>query len=510
MNLGISAKWCLLCVLASVALLGTAAYTAWGLHDVAGNANRTERIRVPQAAAISQMELAITRASLQLRHAMLARNEPEREAALQDIAAKRKLFDDLLRTYERGLDSAAGQAQFARIPAAAEAFWTVGGTNIQMVRDGKAPEAFAYLVDHTIPARNVLLEALNDGVAFQNAALRDDIEHIRHRVGFLSVVVPVIAAGISTLLLGAALWLSRQLKARIRVACQVAERVRDGDLASPVVDDRRDEFSALLRALDQMKHSLGSIVVQVRRGAQGVASAVSEIAQGNQDLSGRTESQSASLEQTSASTQQLGESALRNAQSAVTANQLARQASDIAGQGGGVVAQVVSTMAGISASSHRIGDIIGVIDGIAFQTNILALNATVEAARAGEQGRGFAVVAGEVRSLAQRSASAAREIAGLIQESVSRVEQGAELVNQAGSTMQEVMQSIGRVRDIVGEISHASQEQNASVAQISQAVVDMDQATQQNAALVEQSTAAAVALKEQAEQLVSAVGAFRV
>lgn len=510
MNVGISTKLFLLCAIVSLALLLMAGYSAWGLNDVTRNADRTERVRVPQGAAMSQMELAITRASLQLRHAMLARNEQEREAALKDILAKREHFEVVMRHYEQGLFTPKGKAQFARLPPTAEAFWQVAGNNIQLVVDGKIPEAFAFLVERTIPARNALLEVLAEGVAYQNAALKGDIDRIRSQVGLLSWVLPCLAVLTSVLLMGAAAWLSRELKARVAHASAIAQRVRDGDLASPVVDDRRDEFSTLLQALDHMKQGLGNIVVEVRSSAQGVSTAVSEIARGNHDLSSRTDQQSASLEQTSASTRQLGDLAQQNAQSAITANQLAHQASEIAGKGGGVVSEVVTTMADISASSHRISDIIGVIDGIAFQTNILALNAAVEAARAGEQGRGFAVVASEVRNLAQRSSAAAREIADLIQDSVSRVEHGSELVNKAGSTMQEVVASISRVRDIVGEITQASQEQNTSVVQIGQAVTEMDQTTQQNAALVEQSAAAAAALKEQADHLVASVGTFRV
>jgi methyl-accepting chemotaxis protein len=275
-------------------------------------------------------------------------------------------------------------------------------------------------------------------------------------------------------------------------------------------DDDRDEFSPLFKALSDMQRSLGRVVSSVRKGAEGVATASAEIAQGNQDLSRRTEQQASALQQTAATMEQLNTTARNNTDSAEQANQLARSASAVAVQGGEVVGQVVSTMQGISDSSRKIGDIIGVIDGIAFQTNILALNAAVEAARAGEGGRGFAVVASEVRNLAQRSAGAAKEIKALISLSVEQVEQGTVLVNQAGKTMDEIVASIGHVSGIVAEIALASVEQTSGIFQVGNAVGMMDRATQQNAALVEESAAAAENLKEQAQQLVQAVAAFNV
>jgi methyl-accepting chemotaxis protein len=250
-------------------------------------------------------------------------------------------------------------------------------------------------------------------------------------------------------------------------------------------------------------------VNDVRQNADSVATASSQISQGNTDLSSRTEEQASALQQTSASMKQLAATVRQNADNAEQGNGMARDASDVAARAGGVVGQVVETMKGINESSRRIADIIGVIDGIAFQTNILALNAAVEAARAGDQGRGFAVVASEVRSLAQRSADAAREIKGLITASVERVEHGSQLVDQAGTTMEEVVQAIRRVTDLMGGISAASREQSQGVAQIGEAVHQMDQATQQNAALVEESAAAAASLQTQAQQLVGAVAVFR-
>jgi methyl-accepting chemotaxis protein len=266
---------------------------------------------------------------------------------------------------------------------------------------------------------------------------------------------------------------------------------------------------SLMGVMADMDQSLKKLVTEVRDAAAGIAIASSEIAQGNNDLSARTESEASALQQTSASMEQLSAAVKQNADSARQANQLAQSASTVAVQGGEVVAKVVDTMKGINEASRKISDIISVIDGIAFQTNILALNAAVEAARAGEQGRGFAVVASEVRNLAGRSAEAAKEIKALISASVARVEQGTSLVDQAGSTMSEVVSSIRQVTDIMGQISTASDEQSLGVSQVGEAVTQMDQVTQQNAALVEEMAAAAGSLKSQAQELVQTVSVFK-
>ncbi len=292
-------------------------------------------------------------------------------------------------------------------------------------------------------------------------------------------------------------------------AAQVATEIAGGNLMI-AIDTREGDRASVLAAMKAMRDRLAGIVAEVRHGADGVSVASAEIAAGNADLSSRTEQQASALEETAASMEQLGSTVNGNAESARQANQLALAASNVAAEGGKAVGHVVETMKGISESSRRIADIIGVIDGIAFQTNILALNAAVEAARAGEQGRGFAVVAGEVRTLAQRSAEAAREIKSLITASVEQVEQGTAQVDHAGATIGEVVSSIRRVTDIVGEISAASIEQAAGVAQVAAAMTEMDRATQQNAALVEESAAAAESLKSQAAQLVSAMAVFRV
>ena len=302
----------------------------------------------------------------------------------------------------------------------------------------------------------------------------------------------------------------RSITGPVSEAVTVARAVADGDLQLQVPVRGNNELGQLMQALDDMRENLAKVVGQVREGSEGVATASAEIAQGNNDLSARTEQQASALEETAASMEELSSTVRQNADNASQANQLALNASTVAVQGGTVVSQVVETMKDINDSSRQISDIISVIDGIAFQTNILALNAAVEAARAGEQGRGFAVVASEVRSLAGRSADAAKAIKTLINASVERVAMGTSQVDEAGSTMQEVVSAIKRVTDIMGEISAASNEQSLGVSQVGEAVTQMDQATQQNAALVEEMAAAADGLRSQAGQLVQIVAVFKI
>jgi len=302
--------------------------------------------------------------------------------------------------------------------------------------------------------------------------------------------------------------LLRRLGGQPDYAAAIVTSIAAGDLAVPIVTKTNDRTS-LLFAMKAMRDSLVAIVAQVRAGTGTIALASTEIAAGNVDLSARTERQAGTLEETASAMEELTGTVRQNADNARQANMLAESASEVAVRGGAVVAQVVETMASINESSKRIVDIIGVIDGIAFQTNILALNAAVEAARAGEQGRGFAVVATEVRSLAQRSASAASEIKGLIGSSVARVDAGARLVDEAGTTMEEIVNSVKRVTDIMAEISHASQEQSTGIESVNRAVGEMDEATRQNAALVEQAASAAASLQNEAENLASVVGVFK-
>jgi len=317
------------------------------------------------------------------------------------------------------------------------------------------------------------------------------------------VVVALVVSAVMTY------FLSRMIVRPLKHAIALAGRIAGGDLSSEIKVAGRDETAQLLQALKDMNASLQKIVSEVRSGTDSISTASQQIASGNADLSQRTEEQASSLEETASSMEELTSTVKHNAENARQANQLAASASEVALKGGQVVGQVVGTMSSINESSKKIVDIIGVIDGIAFQTNILALNAAVEAARAGEQGRGFAVVASEVRNLAQRSAAAAKEIKTLIGDSVDKVGAGTKLVDEAGKTMEEIVSSVKRVTDIMAEITAASQEQSAGIEQVNQAITQMDQVTQQNAALVEEAAAAAESMQQQAGNLAQAVSVFK-
>ncbi|WP_184862518.1 methyl-accepting chemotaxis protein [Acidovorax soli] len=382
-------------------------------------------------------------------------------------------------------------------------------TLVGLFRGGDASALTTFAAKDLYPAMDPLQEVL--GQLMQVQLDQAKMEYDRAAASYQTIWAVTVAAVVLGVLLAVLVGGSmiRQISRSLGNAVDITDAVSRGDLTVPIQAQGRDEIAYLLTGLTAMRDNLAQVVSGVRGNAQGVASASAEIASGNHDLSIRTEEQASALQQTAASMEELSSTVRQNADNARQANQLAMSASTVAVQGGDVVSEVVETMKGINDSSKKISDIIGVIDGIAFQTNILALNAAVEAARAGEQGRGFAVVASEVRSLAGRSADAAKEIKSLIHASVERVEQGTTLVDKAGATMTEVVASIRRVTDIMGEISAASTEQSQGVSQVGDAVTQMDQVTQQNAALVEEMAAAAGSLSHQAQALVGAVEVFK-
>jgi methyl-accepting chemotaxis protein-2 (aspartate sensor receptor) len=343
-----------------------------------------------------------------------------------------------------------------------------------------------------------------------NTFSEEQVQASRTQASTMTFVYLALAALILAVSLGAFLFMNRVVLRPLRSVSDSFDKIAGGDLTVRVEATSSNEIGQLMAAVKRMQESLTRTVAAVRRGVDEINVGAREISAGNTDLSSRTEQQAASLEETAASMEQLASTVKQNADNARQANQLAASASDVAERGGAAVSEVVSTMQGISASSRKISEIVSVIDGIAFQTNILALNAAVEAARAGEQGKGFAVVAGEVRSLAQRSAQAAKEIKGLIEDSVTKVGAGSQQVERAGATMQEIVASVKRVTDIMGEISAASEEQSGGIDQVNRAVSQMDEVTQQNAALVEEAAAAAGSLQEQAERLVQAVAVFKI
>jgi methyl-accepting chemotaxis protein len=397
----------------------------------------------------------------------------------------------------------------ARLDAAIEQSKPKINQAVQLSLAGQRDQANATMLKESIPSALAAIAVIDELVALekQQARVAADEAGARYHHAHLQL----LAIGALAMLVGAAVaWaITRSITVPLRDAVLLAETVTAGDLSSAVAVDRRDETGSLMAALKHMNDSLRTIVGKVRAGTDAIGTASREIASGNLDLSARTEQQASALEETAASMEELTVTVKQNADNARAANQLAISASEVATEGGAIVAQVVDTMGAIHASATRIVDIIGVIDGIAFQTNILALNASVEAARAGEQGKGFAVVAAEVRNLAHRSAAAAKEIKALIDDSVGKVGAGGKLVDQAGAAMQAIVESIRRVTDIMGEITGASQAQAAGIDQVRQAIVQMDGVTQQNAALVEQAAAAAQALQDQAADLSQVVSVFR-
>jgi len=473
---------------------------------------------MPSVDQAGQLRVLINRMRRAEAGLITARNAEEVTALVQQIVARASDMDKLDQRLQALMAGPQEIAAFGQYAEQKTAYRQVQGdlldiakgidfTTAEMVEMTSRALADKYAGDSAkaFAAADETLGQLSDV-----AAAAADAAHQRAGLVFENARVAVaVALGLCVVLAVVfAVLIARSVSRPAAQAVAAARAMAAGNLAEPIPVGGKDEMGQLLAALTEMRANLAGVVANVRSGSEGVAAASAQIASGNHDLSGRTEQQASALEETSASMEELGSTVRQNADNARQANQMAQSASQTAVQGGEVVAQVVQAMQGINSSSAKIGDIIGVIDGIAFQTNILALNAAVEAARAGEQGRGFAVVASEVRSLAGRSADAAKEIKALISASSQQVEQGRQWADKAGAAMTDVVGAIRRVSDIVGEITAASNEQSSGVSQVGEAITQMDQATQQNAALVEQMAAAASSLKAQAGELVQAVAVF--
>ena len=475
-----------------------------------GDVNRQilgkERVKTDAAATINATTKANAVRTMEL---FFATDKDQVARIYQRIDGNKKAISEALETLDKLVDSAQGTAVLAQIKQTRANYEASFGKVAKLLEQGGRDDASRVLLSETLP----VLDAMQDQIMILVGLQKTQIETtaVAAEQGIESTRNLMFGLGVAALLAGIGFTYAivRSIVRPLDEAICIAETVASGDLSQEFTTQRGGEFGRLLRGMGEMEDTLTDLVSRIKGATDSIMVASSQIAAGNMDLSSRTEEQASSLEQTAASMEELTSTVKQNADNARQANQLALSASGVAVKGGSVVAQVVDTMSAINASSRKIVDIIGVIDGIAFQTNILALNAAVEAARAGEQGRGFAVVAAEVRNLAQRSAAAAKEIKTLIGDSVDKVEEGSKQVAQAGQTMEEIVGSVKRVTDIMGEIAAASQEQTLGIEQINQAITQMDQVTQQNAALVEEAAAAAQSLQEQASGLSQVVSVFK-
>jgi methyl-accepting chemotaxis protein len=465
--------------------------------------------RYPKTVAANGIKADVSEATRSMLNVLIMTDPAQIKKELQNIDARSASATAAIADLGRNTSDARGQEILKAIETIRAKFIPAQTAFVGLVNQDLKDDAMVKFMFSLRPQQAKYFEQLDKFIAYQNDIMvkaGDEASAVTVRTQGLILVLTVVASAISLLV---AFLATRSITTPLTEAVGIAKRVADGDLTSVIEIGSADETGQMMEALKHMNESLIRIVAEVRSGTDSITSASSEIASGNLDLSNRTEQQAASLGQTASSMRQLTGTVQQNADNARQANQLAATASEVAVRGGSVVSHVIDTMGSITASSKKIVDIIGVIDGIAFQTNILALNAAVEAARAGEQGRGFAVVASEVRNLAQRSAAAAKEIKTLIGDSVDKVREGSNLVEQAGVTMEEVVASVRRVTDIMGEITSASQEQSAGIALVNTTIVEMDETTQQNAALVEQAAAAAASMQDQAASLARVVSVFK-
>ena len=509
-NISIKTRLIATMTLLGLIMIAIAVSGLYGMRRMNEGVHVVNTDTLPSAMAIANAQLNLSRARLVVDRVTLHPDDPGAEKTLQRaenfLSESDKDWARYLALPQNAEERALAQAMTAdRAIFIDQAFKPV----IKALRNGD--DALADRITMTmmqplftkLSGRATKLNEFQDQVAVTQYQLSQDTYHKQQwttAAGLVAGVIVIVLACMALL---------RAILPPLRAAMAHFQHIAEGNLSNSIGVDGAEEMAALMRSLAAMQEKLADTVRSVRDGTAAMATATNEIATGNLDLSRRTEQQAASLEETASSLEQLTATVKQNADNAQRANELAAAASGIAVEGGAVVAQVVDTMASIDASSRKIADIIGVIDGIAFQTNILALNAAVEAARAGEQGRGFAVVASEVRNLAHRSAAAAKEIKELIGDSVGKVDDGTRLVTQAGSTMERVVDSIRRVNDIMSDITAASREQSVGIEQVNQSLSQMDQVTQQNAALVEEAAAAAASLQEQGDHLAQAVSVFK-
>ncbi|MFZ3289113.1 MAG: methyl-accepting chemotaxis protein [Telluria sp.] len=492
-----------------VLLIGITGAGVKALGSLNANTELIAKDRYPKVAMANMVLSDINVIAIAMRNILLIDNQEAVKAELNAIAAARRNIDANLGQLDASLSTPKGKEIFNAIRSTRNAYRAGQDEFIRLVTEGQKAESATLLLTTVMATQQAYMNEVKNLVRL-GGKLMDKASDEGDELYRRQVLIMLSLAGIAIVLAGGfAYQVTRSITGPLTEAVGIAKNVAAGDLTGNIDIHSSDETGQLLQALKDMNSSLIRIVGDVRGGTATIATASAQIAAGNLDLSSRTEQQASSLEETASSMEELTSTVKQNADNARQANQLAHSASQVAIKGGNVVAQVVDTMGSINNSSKKIVDIIGVIDGIAFQTNILALNAAVEAARAGEQGRGFAVVATEVRSLAQRSAAAAKEIKTLIGDSVDKVAAGSALVDQAGATMQEIVDSVRRVTDIMDEISSASQEQTAGIEQINQAILQMDQVTQQNAALVEEAAAAAGSLQDQAGNLMQVVDVFK-